>query len=419
MNKRIGEVGYNTKGEKMTIIRYGKLKGQKQSTIDIQFEDGSISYNKQYRYFKNGKIKHPIRYEESIAHYIEVELGIDLDNIWDWEKNNKNGINPYEITKCSGKYIWVYCRFNDYHNYDRDNNKISYKTTCDNFSKGYKCGYCKGQHKVHWMDSLAYNYPQIAEMIAIEENNLTFEDCYSIACYSSKSFYFKCNECKKISSKKKTLHSIIYQGYSCECCSDGLPITEKFMSNILNQLNIEYIYQLTSKDFDWCNSFKYDFYLPKYNIIIETHGSQHYKNKGDNSNWKSLEQEQWNDLFKYKCAKSHVNNYIVIDCRYSNMKWLKENIIKELNKYFNLTNVNWELAWEESQNSLCVKCWKLWDRGLTTFDISKELKISDACVRNYLKMGAKYKFCSYSVKEANKRAGDKRRIYKEGGYNDQ
>ena len=411
MNKRVGEVSYNTKGEKMTIIAY-----RNSIDIDIQFEDGSITYNKQYRYFKNGKIAHPIKYEESIAHYIEAELGLNLDDIWNWKKNK---VNPKEISKGSKQYIWVYCRFNDEHNYDINGNKVGYKTSCNNFTKGYKCCYCKGQHNVHWKDSLAYNYPNIAKMIAIEENDLTFEDCYNISCHSNRKFYFKCLECNTISSKKKTLDSVVSQGYSCEVCSDGISIPEKFMSNILRQLNVNYIYQLTSRDFNWCNSFEYDFYIPSLNMIIETHGAQHYKNKGKNGNWKSLEQQQSNDLFKYKCAKSHVDNYIVIDCRHSELKWLKENVAKELSNYFDLSDIDWELVWKESQKSLCIKSCELWDKGLTTFDISRELKISDACVRNYLKMGAKYKFCSYSVKEANKRAGDKRRIYKKGGHNDQ
>ena len=96
---RVGEVNYNKQGEKMTIIRYSKLEGQRQATVDIQFEDGVIVYNREYANFKNGRIKHPIRYEESFAYHIKVELGIDLDNIWNWEKNNELGINPYEIYK--------------------------------------------------------------------------------------------------------------------------------------------------------------------------------------------------------------------------------------------------------------------------------------------------------------------------------
>ena len=43
-------------------------------------------------------------------------------------------------------------------------------------------------------------------------------------------------------------------------------------------------------------------------MIIETHGEQHYiENKANY--WKPLEQEQMNDLFKYKCAKNHINNF--------------------------------------------------------------------------------------------------------------
>lgn len=141
MNKRVGEVSYNTKGEKMTIIAY-----RNSIDIDIQFEDGSITYNKQYRYFKKGKIAHPIKYEESIAHYIEVELGLNLDDIWNWKENK---VNPKEISKGSKQYIWVYCRFNNEHNYDINGNKVGYKTSCNNFTKGYKCCYCKGQHNVH------------------------------------------------------------------------------------------------------------------------------------------------------------------------------------------------------------------------------------------------------------------------------
>ena len=96
VKNRVGEIGYNNQGEKIIIIRYGGAKD-----IDVQFEDGIIVYNRSYSNFIKGKIKHPIRYEESFDYNIEVELGIDLDDIWNWEKNNELGITPYEITKQS------------------------------------------------------------------------------------------------------------------------------------------------------------------------------------------------------------------------------------------------------------------------------------------------------------------------------
>ena len=380
VKNRVGEIGYNNQGEKIIIIRYGGAKD-----IDVQFEDGIIVYNRSYGNFIKGKIKHPIRYEESFAYHIEVELGIDLDLIWNWKKNNKNGINPYEITKQSNKKVWLYCLEHDYHNYDREGNRIGYQIACNHFYNNRRCSYChKGISEIHWKDSLAYNYPKIAEMIAIKENNLTFDDCYKIACTSG-NYYCKCLDCGSITDKKIRLGNIIFQGFSCKICSDGISISEKFMANILKQLDEDFITQLNKSDFSWCGYFRYDFYLPKYNMIIEINGLQHYEDKSKNGSWDNLEQVQWNDLFKYKCAKNHVDNYIVIDCRYSTLEWMKKNIIKELGEYFDLSNINWKLAWEESQNSLCIEAWELHKEGLSNKEISKKLKISNGTICRWIK----------------------------------
>ena len=337
-----------------------------------------------------------IKYEKSIAYYIEVELGLNLDDIWNWEMNK---INPKEISYGNDKYIWVYCQNHDYHNFDEYGNKIGYKIRCADFHNGKRCGYCNSfaSHKVHWKDSLAYIYPNIAEMIAIKENNLTFKDCYNISCHSGKKFYFKCNKCNSISNKKYTLSQITTYGYPCKYCSDGISIPNKFIANILNQLNIDFITELSKSENKWCGYFRYDFYLPKYNMIIEANGLQHYE---ESNRGKSLFEEQMNDLFKYKCAKNHVNNYIVIDCRYSTLEWLKENIIKELGSYFDLSNINWELAWKESQNSLCIKAWEIYENGIqNTKEISSILNLHQSTVISYLKRGNKCNMCSYNPKK--------------------
>ena len=184
-------------------------------------------------------------YEKSIAYHIEVELGLDLDDIWNWKKNNENGINPYYISCGSNREIWLYCQEHDYHNYDREGNKVGYKTKCSRFYKGHRCSFCGNSGETHYKDSIAYNYPQIAKMIAIEENNLTFEDCYNIACQSNKKFYFKCLDCSRVSTYKKNLNNIVRKRYSCQFCSDGISIPNKFMSNILKQLNEDFITELS------------------------------------------------------------------------------------------------------------------------------------------------------------------------------
>ena len=395
-----------------------------------------------------------IKYEKSFAYYIEVELGLDMNKIWNFEKNI---VNPYEITKQSNKKVWLYCLEKDYHNdeggyeitcnnfyngqrcsycslrkiHPRDsfaqwgidtfgedflekywskkntinpytiapsgikkiwilcqekdyhNDEDGYEISCNNFHKGNRCGYCKRQYKVHKLDSLGYLYPQIAQMIVNDKrNNVTMEDMYKIAPYSLKKFYFKCDKCGEKSNNKKTIASITTRKFSCEFCSDGIPMTEKFMANILKQLNVNFQTQLNKSTFKWCSKYKYDFYLPILNIIIEVHGLQHYKDSTLIK--KTLKEEQENDRLKKELAlNNNINNYIIIDCRYSEFNWLKENIIKELSPYFDLTNINWELAWLESQRSLVWEVKRLYDLGYTTKEIAKEMNIDISTVRDY------------------------------------
>ena len=51
---KIGETNINSKGLKMTIIRYNNAKD-----MDIQFEDGFIRHNVAYKEFSKGWIRHP------------------------------------------------------------------------------------------------------------------------------------------------------------------------------------------------------------------------------------------------------------------------------------------------------------------------------------------------------------------------
>lgn len=52
--KRTGETGIAKNGMKITIIAYRNC-----NDIDVQFEDNTIVYNKNYQNFRNGKIAHP------------------------------------------------------------------------------------------------------------------------------------------------------------------------------------------------------------------------------------------------------------------------------------------------------------------------------------------------------------------------
>ena len=249
--------------------------------------------------------------------------------------------------------------------------------------------------------SLGYLYKDIAKMIAIKENNLKFDDTFYILPKCSTKAYYQCSKCGVINKEKRICDIVNYP--SCKYCSDGISIPEKFMMNILTQLNIKFTPQLSKSTFKWCNNYRYDFYIPIINGIIETNGEQHYKVlKGDK--WGSLAEIQKNDKLKKELALiNNIDNYIVIDCRYSELDWLKENVIKELSSYFDLSNIDWGLAWEESQNSLCVKTWELWNNNpmYTTVDISILLGLDRTTILKYVKIGDKIGKCKYEYRNNN------------------
>lgn len=341
--------------------------------------------------------------DKSFGYYLENELKLNINDIWNWKKNKENGINnPFEISKGSSKKVWLYCLKKDYHN---DNE--GYEITCCNFCQRRRCPYCSGK-KLHYKDSFGYKCNKLSTMIINDKrNDIMINDLYKISCNSKEKFFITCYSCGKPSGNKKTISNLYYQGFSCEYCSDGLPLTEKFVMNILRQLKINFISQLTKVNFEWCKNYEYDFYIPSLNAIMEINGIQHYQksNRG-----RTLEDEQENDKCKKELALDNgIKKYIIIDCRYSEFDWLKENIIKELSSYFDLSNVNWELAWEESQNSLVIKAWELWEKGLTSYDISLVLNLSKQTIIKYLKKGSIINRCSYTYKEAYKRASLKRK----------
>lgn len=335
-----------------------------------------------------------IKYENSFAHHIEKELNEPLDKYWDFEKNT---LNPYHIyknlnaknSKCDNKKVWIKCQNKYYHG--------SYEISCANFYIGNRCSYC-ANHKVHPLGSIGTINTKIASMIVCDENKNEV-DVFNISPHSNKKFYFKCNKCGKLSDAPKILNNVFCRGYSCEYCSDGISIPEKFMANILNQLDIEFKRELNNTTFKWIEDKKrYDFYLPKYNMIIETHGEQHYKDNTGVFKNKTLKEQQENDKYKKELAfDNNIEKYIEIDCRESELEWLKENIIKSLSQHFYLINIDWNKAWLDSQSSKVVETWELYNSGITsTIEIGKILKLNTTTIRDYLHRGFELGKCDYN-----------------------
>lgn len=215
--------------------------------------------------------------------------------------------------------------------------------------------------------------------------------------------------CPNCGKEKYTSPNAIHSNKSICCsCGDGTSYPEKFVISLLNQLNINYITQYSP---NWSNNKRYDFYfeLDNKKYIIETHGLQHYTENGFNAHKENrLRNERQNDKYKKEIALTNgINTYIELDCRKSKLEYIKNSIINsELNKTFDLSNIDWlkceEFALNNRIKEVC-DYWKLHNNEnneeLTTGDLGKIFNLNSATISNYLKRGNYFNWCNYNAKE--------------------
>lgn len=259
-----------------------------------------------------------------------------------------------------------------------------------NLKNGHGCNVCCSKKILKGYNDLWTTHPNIARMLKNKEIG------YTTSHGSSKKQIFICPDCGH--EKKLIPYAITVNGFGCPKCGDGISFPEKFTFAILEQLKVKFLTQLTKTTFEWCKGYRYDFYLNNYNIILEVNGLQHYK---DTYYYKrTLEEEEENDKNKKELAiKNGIkeDNYIVIDCRKSELEWIKYNILSsELSNIYDISNIDWIKCLKYAYNSLVKEVCKLWREGIKNInEISIIYKLSTVTIRNYLKKGSKLGWCKY------------------------
>lgn len=241
-------------------------------------------------------------------------------------------------------------------------------------------------------ESLGHMFPELSKIIVSDKFGKKI-DVFKIFPYSNMYAIVRCPECNTLSNKAISINQITTHGYSCPICSDGLNIPEKFVSVLLNKLSILSVREVSKTTLSWCKNYRYDFYIPSLNMIIETHGVQHMKHTGFA---RSLKDEQENDRLKRELALNNgINKYIEIDCRKSELSWLRDNVTKELDEYIDLSCVDWDRVWMDTQKSKVIEVWDLWNEGLSVVKICKKLNLGKTTVRRYLHRGNSIGYCKY------------------------
>jgi hypothetical protein len=259
------------------------------------------------------------------------------------------------------------------------------------------CGVCSGTITLKGYNDIHTTHPKLGLML------WNFEDGFKYSFGSRKKVDWRCPDCSnKINNR--SISGVFSKGLSCKKCGDGISYPEKIIWGILYQLNINFEVQ---KTFKWSSRKKYDFYIASHNCIIETHGEQHYRYTGFS---RSLEDEQENDNIKKDMATNHgIKKYIVIDCRLSELEWIKNSIMNsDLKKLFDLSKIDWLKCEEFAYKSILKVACDLWKSGIkSTTEIEKIIKINCHTVSKYLKIGKKLGWCDYTVEEAKKLRNEK------------
>lgn len=232
-----------------------------------------------------------------------------------------------------------------------------------------------------------------------------------------------CPYCKQI--KKMEISNLVHFGFSCDFCSENKSIGERFFSEVLRCNGIKFIFD---KTFEWSDRKRYDFYLPDFNMIIETHGAQHYNGAFEHIGGRNLDEEIENDTYKYKMAKVHgIDKYVILDFRNSDFDFMLNSIANnQLLKDILKESTDYVLCFEKA---LCMK--SNFKRTIEIFndlynqnnnpenfylyvkDICKTLGITKTTVRNYLRKGTEVGLCQYDGSASIKsyKRFNQRRVY--------
>lgn len=237
----------------------------------------------------------------SIAHYILDNFpNKKLEEVWDYDKNGD--LDPWSISKNSGKKYWFICQEKDYHG--------SYKIRCANFSLGQRCPYCCCFHgKVHPLDSLGQyitdNYGEdFLWKIWNDKNKIS---PFKVTVHGRKKYWWNCSNGEHKPFKRSCDSSVRYD-FRCPKCVEEREesmIEEKtrtYLKELGYEVKTEYncsikpINPKTKQPLPFDNEIILE---NEKHLIIEVHGIQHYTiDRLYNKTQEDLEYQQYKDKYK-------------------------------------------------------------------------------------------------------------------------
>lgn len=277
-------------------------------------------------------------------------------------------------------------------------------------SQKYNCPCCSGYQVAIGYNDFNTRRPDLSKFLA------NYDDGFKYTEWSGSCVDWKCPDCGNIINKK--IAYVSNYGLTCPRCNDGYSYPNKFIYNILSQ--IENTLEHLEREYrpEWCK-FTYDnkdcygiydiyFKINNQKYIVEMDGGLGHGNRTYTNSDRTQEELIFKDAEKDRLAKENGFEVIRIDCDYGTndrYDFIKSNILSsKLSDLLDFSSVDFQEANLYSQKSLFMEAVNLWNSGKAISEIKDIVKVHESTVTNYLKSAKKYGICDYSVKESRTRS---------------
>lgn len=119
-----------------------------------------------------------------------------------------------------------------------------------------------------------------------------------------------------------------------------------------------------------------------------------------------MENDKRKKDFAFSCGFTD-DNYIVLDCRESNLQFIKSSILNsKLHDIFDCSSIDFVKCAEFASHNLIKETSELWNSGNSIQEISCKMLVDKHTIISYLKQGNDIGWCTYKV-------GDGTQLYNE------
>lgn len=250
------------------------------------------------------------------------------------------------------------------------------------------CVYCANKKVLEGYNDIATTNP---ELVKYFENPDDAKKIYANA--SRVQINAKCPFCgfkRKITPVALTLSGKL----ACPQCGSSNSYPNKLGLSFLKQLPI--INLETEYSPEWSGYYRYDFsfYYNDVHYLMEMDGGFHY----DKSRFKPLDEIQKNDRNKDELA--NINNCVLIriECKKSNLEYIKKNIESSLlSSIFDLSNIDWKKCEKACAKNLTKEICDYYNSTKNIDATANHFYMCRSTIITYLKRGSKIGWTDYQT----------------------